>query len=120
LGPLPVAKAFGIREFITAILGFGRLFLATILSTKLCNSGNCSLVTTLAPALHITILSEKYHCAIIIINAIIVIGKNPRPIYARTLRNTIYSKPRIAKLKTIRATSPESLFCQDGFAGLGN
>jgi hypothetical protein len=52
--------------------------------------------------------------------AIIVIGKNPRPIYASTLRNTIYNKPRIAKLRIIRTTSPESLFCHDGLAGLGN
>ena len=79
LGVLPVANAFGILVLMTAILGFGRLFLATMRSTRSCSSGNCSLFTIFAPVLHRTILSEKYHCAIIMMPAIAAKGIAPTP-----------------------------------------
>jgi hypothetical protein len=49
-----------------------------------------------------------------------VIGTNPRPRYASILRNIMYNKPRIVKLRIIRITNPESLFCHDGLVMLGN
>jgi hypothetical protein len=69
----------------------------------------------LAPELHITILSEKYHCAKIIPEAIIIMGINPIPRYASTLKKIRYNSVRIAKLKTILMVRPVSLFCQAGF-----
>jgi hypothetical protein len=59
-------------------------------------------------------LSEKYHCARTIKNAIIVIGIIPRPRYASTLRNTAIIKPRIAKQRIILMVRPLSLLCHDG------
>src|SRR5919201_1058892 len=119
-GPLPVANALGIFVLITATFGFGRLFLATILSIISCNFGNCSLVTTFAPELQRTILSEKYHCAKIITEAITVMEIKSRPTYTSMLRNIIYRNARMAKLRIILAVSPVSLLCHGGFLEIDN
>jgi hypothetical protein len=107
---LPVAKD-GLFVLITAIFGLGRLFLAIILSTASCSFGNCSVVTFFAQELQSTILSEKYHCARIIIEAIRVMVTKSRPTYTSALRNTIYKNARMPKLTIIRAVSPVSCLC---------
>ena len=83
-------RRHGLFVLITAIFGLGRLFLAIILSTASCSFGNCSVVTFFAQELQSTILSEKYHCARIIIEAIRVMVTKSRPTYTSALRNTIY------------------------------
>jgi hypothetical protein len=71
-------------------------------------------VTIFAPELHRTILSEKYHCKIIIIDAITVIEIKSRPTYTSILRNIRYRNDNIAKLRIILAVRPLSRLCHDG------
>ena len=104
-------RRHGLFVLITAVFGLGRLFLAIILSTASCSFGNCSVVTFFAQELQSTILSEKSHCAKVIMEAIRVMETKSRPTYARTLRNTIYKNARMPKLTIIRAVSPVSCLC---------
>src|SRR5512145_1707127 len=79
LGLLPVANALGTGELTIATLGFGSPLLVESLSTISCSLGYSSFDTILAPELHRTILSDKYHCARIITDAIIASGLYPTP-----------------------------------------
>ena len=75
-GLFPAANLLGIPVLTTAIFSLGRLCLAIILFT----------ISYRRPKYY---LSERYHCAIIIIEAIIAIETKSRPKYASTFRNTI-------------------------------
>jgi hypothetical protein len=88
----------GIPVLTTAILNLGRLCLAIILST----------ISYRRPEYY---LSERYHCAVIIIEAIIAIETKSRPKYASTFRNTIQNSERRAKLTAILAVRPVSPLC---------
>jgi len=89
------------------------LLLDVIFSTIECKLPYCPLVTILAPVLHKTILSEKNHWPKIKTAEIIIIGKKPRPKYAKTVIKIMYKKANILKQIIILIVIPVSLFLQE-------